>query len=162
MQSFFKKIPLEVFEQYTFNHYSYYNVSFEFENIKTSNDRVVTIFKDMYQRYLDSGGVHISGTMHIDGAIFLENDNEVIAAIFYELQKSMSNIYILLAFTEPEHRMKGLYKKLHNLIDTVAKEHGRAGVISFISVHDTTMLNTIAKNVGYEHLYQVVYRPIKL
>jgi hypothetical protein len=161
MQSFFKKTQLEVFDQYCFNHYSYYNASFEFEDIESSDNRILTIFKGMYQRYLDNGGAHIRGTLNIDGAILLENDNEVIAAIFYDLQRSVSNIYILLAFTEPNHRMKGIYKKLHSLIDIVGKDHGRVGVTSFIGVHDQVMLNTIAKNIGYTHLYQVVYRPIK-
>lgn len=162
MQFFFKKKPLEVFEQYTFNHYDCFSVDLNFYDTTPSDNKILNVFKKMYGRFLENGGTHIPGQFQIDGAILLEDDNEVVAGIFYDLQKSLSNIYILLAFTEEEHRRKGIYKKFHNLIDTIGKDHGRIGVNSFMGLNDTLMVNTIASTVGYKPIFQVVHRPIKI
>ena len=98
MQFFFKKKPLEVFEQYTFNHYDCFSVDLNFYDTTPSDNKILNVFRKMYEKFLAGGGTHIPGQFQIDGAILLEDDNEVVAGIFYDLQKSLSNIYILLAF----------------------------------------------------------------
>ena len=161
MESFFKKSNIGSFESFTFNHYECYNIDIDFYNDSETDNKVLSVFKDMYKRFLEQGGTHVPGKFQIDGAILLENEEEIIAGIFYDLQKSLSNIYILLAFTEKDYRRKGIYKMLHNFIDQIGSEHGRIGVNSFMGLEDTLMIETIAGSVGYKPLFQVVHRPIK-
>ena len=161
MQFFFKKTPLETLERYTFNHYDCFSIDLDIDNDDISDNRILSIFKDMYNKYLDTGGIHIPGKFQIDGAILLEDENEVVAGIFYDLQKSLSSVYILLAVTNDGHRKKGIYKKMHSLIDVVGKSHGRVGVTSFMGLDNNLLTDTIARTVGYKPIFQVMHRPIK-
>ena len=94
-------------------------------------------------------------------SILLEDENEVVAGIFYDLQKSLSSVYILLAVTNDGHRKKGIYKKMHSLIDIIGKSHGRVGVTSFMGLDNDLLTDTIARTVGYKPIFQVMHRPIK-
>jgi hypothetical protein len=160
MAIFFKKSCIEKFGEFECNHYSNCDLYIDFDNAQDQN-KVSKIFKDMYQTYLSKGGSNVPGTLHIDGAVLLEKDQSPVAAIFYDLQKSISNVTIVLAFVDENFRRQGLYRKLHSLIDVIGKEHGRIGVVSFMSFKDSLMIDTIGKSIGYTPIYQLVHREIK-
>ena len=144
-----------------YNHHSECNLDYNDDQLSQTDDHVVLKeFTRMYSEYLKEGGKGLPGFIHVDGAIFLENDDSVVAGIFYNLKQSTSNLYVVLAFVEKQYRGNGIYKKLHNLIDVVARLYDKKGIISFISLDDTVMLNTISKSVGYNPIYQLVHRAV--
>lgn len=162
MKFYFKKNVLDFYKDYSFNHYHSFSIKIDMEETDKSDIKFVNIFKDMYSKFLEEGGTHIPGAeLQFDGAILLENQDSIIGGIYYNLQRSLSNVYVVLAFTEKEYRRQGIYKKFHNLIDVIGKEHGKIGVSSFMGVNDKRMIYDIASTVGYRPYYLVVHRTIK-
>jgi RimJ/RimL family protein N-acetyltransferase len=117
----------------------------------------------MYDAIKSNGWV-IGSSDHwmLDSGILLENDDEIIAGAFFNLNKIKSSILILVIFVDEKYRQNGIYKKLHSLIDEVGKQENRQAVYSYIHVDNKLMNEHIMEKIGYEPVMQLVKRPIRI
>ena len=132
--------------------YTYYN----------NCEKIQTEYRRMYGIIKDSG--HTLGPDDLwilDGGILLENDSRVIAGAFFNLTKIKSSILILCIFVEEEYRKKGIYTKMHALIDDIGTQDNRQAVYSYIHAKNDLMQQHVAKSIGYETVMHLVRRPVK-
>jgi hypothetical protein len=132
--------------------YTYYN---NCEKLQTEYDK-------MYNK-IKASGYTLGSNDHwlLDAGILLENDDEVIAGAFFNLNKIKSSILILIIFVEEEHRKNGIYKRMHSLIDDIGNQENREAVYSYIHSKNDVMQQFVAKSIGYKTVMHLVSRPIK-
>jgi hypothetical protein len=137
----------------------YYDNNYKFNHYFNDNN-TTKFYKQMYQKYLNEGNYISLSDNEINGAILLEDDNKFIAGLFYNLTKSKNNIYVLLSYVDPEFRNLGIYKKLHSLLDKISIEMEKSGILSFIDLNNTRMIEKISKSVNYSPSHILMYRKI--
>jgi hypothetical protein len=137
---------LDRFKNYNFVHYS------------DRSEKIFKLYENMYDEYIKLGFIHVSNESEIDGAIILENGEEIIGGIFYSVTRSPGNLFIMLAFVNENFRNNGIYKKFHTLITEIALKKNKKYILSLIDLSNKLMLDTVSKSVGYKPAMQLFLR----
>lgn len=117
-------------------------------------------FVRMYGIIEADGHGLMSEIWDLDAGILLKNDQEVIAGIFLNFSKNSKSILILATFVEETHRNKGIYNKLHLLLDKIGKESGRTEIYCYIHPDNHLMMGHITEKMRYEPVLHLVKRVI--
>ena len=125
----------------------------------TASDKLLQEYDRMFNIVRSTGQALLQE--NIDSGILLENNGNVIAGAFFELNKAPNIILIQIIFVNEEFRKNGIYKKLHSLIDLIGKERNKSGVYSYIHLKNDLMQKTIADKIGYTTIMNIVRRDIK-
>lgn len=118
-------------------------------------------YSRMYGIIKASGHALASDSWPLDAGILLKNDQEIIAGAFFNLSKSSNSILIHIIFVEEIYRKKGIYTKLHSLIDRLGKESNRTEIYSYIHTANQIMQEYLMRKIGYKPVMQLVKREIK-
>lgn len=97
----------------------------------------------------------------VHGVIWAKINNEVVGALFYDLERSKesSGVWVVLAYVEPQYRNQGIYKKLHNYLTGVTKDLGRSRVVTWMNINNHKMFE-IGKTVGYHGVMVIMERKV--
>lgn len=123
-------------------------------------EELTTEYNRMYGIIKANGHALASDAWTLDAGILLKTDQEIIAGSFFNLSKSSSSILIHIIFVEEAHRKKGIYTKMHSLIDRLGKDLGRSNVFSYIHMNNDIMQNHVVDKIGYKPIMQLVRREI--
>jgi hypothetical protein len=142
---------MKILDTYNEFSYTYYELC----------DKLNLEYNRMYGIIKSDGHSLSSNKWPLEAGILLENKNNVIAGAFFNLNNHASSILMLLVFVEEIHRKKGIYKKLHFLVDDLGKKSGKTSVYSYIHVNNSIMQNHVSKSIGYSPVMNLVRRSIK-
>ena len=143
---------MKILDQYKNFNYTYYDTC---DKLQIEYNRMFDI--------ITSSGYTVGSNDHwpLDAGILLENDDEVIAGAFFNLNKIKNSILILIIFVEEEHRKNGIYKRMHSLIDGIGNQENREAVYSYIHSKNDVMQQFVAKSIGYKTVMHLVGRRVK-
>lgn len=110
---------------------------------------------------IKNNGHSLHSDWDLTGGIMLENNQEVIASIFYNTTKYRTALLINVAYVEPEYRCQGIYTELHNYVDLVAKQHNMEKIYSYIHANNKPMIDSVMNKIGYSTVMHLVSREIK-
>jgi hypothetical protein len=112
---------------------------------------------------IESNGWVIGSSNHwlLEYGILLENNDEVIAGIFFNVSKFESSILILVTFIEEQYRQQGIYKNLHKLLNNIGNDLGKKTVLAHIHHQNNIMNEHIIEKNGYKPVMTLVERQIK-
>lgn len=140
---------LGVFEDYSYVYYS------------QPTEKFRQYYMDSFREVFDAGMSVTAEPLEITGGILLENDNGIIAGIFYLFNPlHKKSILIRMARVDPNYRRKGIHTKLHSLLDVIGNSLGKTEVWSTIHVNNRIMTDVIIDKLGYEPMMQIVCRQI--
>ena len=144
------------------NHLEILDSHGSYQYVFMNNCEVLTTeYNRMYGIIKDNGHALASDAWTLDAGILLKTDQEIIAGSFFNLSKSSSSILIHIIFVEEAHRKKGIYTKMHSLIDRLGQETGRKNIYSYVHQKNEIMQDYIIEKIGYEPVMQLVKREIK-
>lgn len=123
-------------------------------------EELTTEYNRMYGIIKANGHALASDAWTLDAGILLKTDQEIIAGSFFNLSKSASSILIHIIFVDEAHRKKGIYTKMHSLIDALGKELGRKEIYSYIHATNHIMTEHITKKIGYRSVMHLMKRNI--
>jgi hypothetical protein len=128
----------------------------------TNCEKLQSEYVRMYD-VIKSNGWVIGSSNHIvvQYGILLENDDNIIAGAFFNINKIRSSILIFIIFVDEKHRQNGIYKKFHSLIDEIGKQENCLSVLSYIHVDNKLMNDHIVEKIGYEPVMHLVKRTIR-
>jgi len=95
-----------------------------------------------------------------DRSILLENDNKVIAGIFFNTTKYNKTLLILVAYVEEEYRLQGIYSQLHRFVDLYGVSAGKESVYTYIHCDNTLMTDIVSEKIGYKPVMHLMKRNI--
>ena len=124
------------------------------------NEKLMKNYYEMFAKLKAAGHAIRKDNIPIDSGILLENNSEVIAGCFFNVSKILSVILIDTIFVDQTYRQKGIYKKMHFLLDTIGKELNKKSIYSGIHVNNQIMQENIMKKIGYEIVLHTVKRDI--
>jgi RimJ/RimL family protein N-acetyltransferase len=80
--------------------------------------------------------------------VWIQNlTGKVLAGIVYEYQSDFQNGYLVLSFTDPDHRGQGFNKICHDCYETDCKKLGAKILTSFVAVDNLSRIRS-AEKVG--------------
>jgi len=95
----------------------------------------------------------------VHGSIWAMIDGTIAGALFYDLEKSIGGIWVVLAHVEPAYRQQGIYTELHKHLNSIAKQLDRKRVVTWFSLKNQKMFQ-IGKSVGYQSTMVIMERRI--
>ena len=116
-------------------------------------------YKRMFLILKESGFTLVSHWV-LDGGILLENDKDVIAGIFFNTRNFNNSLLIHIAYVDPAHRNKGIYRTLHSHIDRFSKSLNKLEIYSYIHLSNRPMVEHIGEKVGYVPVMQLVKKTL--
>jgi len=93
------------------------------------------------------------------GAVYAEEDGNVLGHIVYDLQKK-DILWIVLSAVDKEHQGRGIYTILHKYLEQTAKEINYNFIASHIHINNTIRLNS-AEKVGMKPIYYYMGKKIE-
>jgi len=142
---------LKTEDEFTFYHYDRTDV----EVNKFYIDSITELYNSGYSTIYNPDITDFLGTIickvgdKIVGGIFYEN---------YEVDRT-GCLGVILTHVVPEFRNRGLFKKLHILVDNIVRQFNYKGVVSYQSDKNIDMIRS-RKSVGYLPRYTIYYRPL--
>lgn len=124
------------------------------------NEKLIKNYHKMFAELKLAGHMIRKENTPIDRGILLENNNEVIAGCFFNVSKISSVILIDTIFVDQPYRQKGIYKKMHFLLDTIGKNLNKKSIYSSIHIDNQIMQQHVMKKIGYEVVLHTVKRDI--
>lgn len=141
---------MDLLGQYKTYNYVFYN----------ANDKLNAEYERM--KYLVLNETKGAADPHqLDIGILLEDDNEVIAGAFLNSTMSEKVLLILNIYVNESHRRNGIYTKLHQLIDLVARDLGKTKIFSNIHASNKLMVDVIMEKQHYQHFSYIVHRSVR-
>jgi GNAT superfamily N-acetyltransferase len=122
-------------------------------------DKLISEFKRMNDNILKKGhGVRVD--MDLSGGVLLEDDHQVIAGIFYNHLKYKTALLSLVIYVEPEYRQQGIYRKMVEYLEQVARNHKMEEIFAYFHV-DNKIINDIGTaKIGYKPVMSLMCRPV--
>ncbi len=141
---------LEILDTHGDYQYIYYDVC---EELQQEYERMYGIIKA-------NGHAIASDSWPLDAGILLRNGNDIIAGAFFNLSRSPAAILIHIIYVDDNHRRKGIYTKMHSLIDKLGKETNRTNIVSYVHMGNKIMQEHVVDKIGYKPVMQLVTRKI--
>ena len=92
--------------------------------------------------------------------LWIENfEKKVMGGIVYEIIADRQEGWILLSFTDPEFRNKGVNTACHKVLYKILQDKGMLSVGSTVSVKNASRIAS-AKKVGLEPLYYRMFKKL--
>ena len=119
----------------------------------------LSLFLKVYAEIIDKGfglpRIDFNNDTRVVWAQYL--DGKVAAGIAYEYQADKRCGWVVLSFTNPDDRGKGIHKMLHPLYEEDSRSLGATHLSSYVNVNNTVRLATL-KSVGFQ---PIVYKTFK-
>jgi GNAT superfamily N-acetyltransferase len=121
--------------------------------------RALSLFLKVYAETIDEGFSN-SVPFHNDNSrmVWAELNGIVVGGICYEYKQSLNMGWIVLSFTDPQYRGRGINKILHEYMENDIKKLGGYRVCSYVSINNEKRLKA-AEKVGLKPQF---YRMQKL
>ena len=118
--------------------------------------RPFSLFLRIYAEIADSGfgSQYVSWTdSNKSNVVYCTNDKgSIMGGIAFEFRPMMKEGWIILSFTAPEYRGKGINQLMHKYFEQIIKDKGGNKIASHVNVNNVSRIKA-AQKVGFVPLY---------
>lgn len=120
----------------------------------SGNATIFPYFLKNYAELIEQGFSHpILVGSNKTKSVYAVIDNQVIAAVVFEIQEDVSKTtWLLLSIVSKEYRKRGIFKILHKILEEVVKSLGSKKIASLVHIDNSAMLAS-CKSVGRELVF---------